>query len=824
MNRSESDWFLDPRADLDRGPPSGCGNQVSAEFNLIYRWHSAISTKDVAWIEEHFCGILGDTNPESVPMHELLAKLNQWEQGIDKDPMKRCFKGMSRDEQGKVSDDDLVEIISSGIEDQANSFGARMIPKIMRSIDVLGMKQARSWNLASLNEFRQHFGLKKYTKFDQINPDPHVSEQLKRLYEVPDHVELYPGLLCEATKPNEIPGSGIMLPYTSARAILSDAVALVRGDRFYTTDHHPKNLTNWGFAEASSDPKVDRGCVIYKLFYNAFPKHFEENSVFAHFPLTIPDENRKILQNLGEPSKAEAYSFSRPKRQPREVVIESYSALQQILNDKKTFGVTWGKAMQFLMGPEAKDFMLAGDRPANEQSRHFMRKAMYIEDWKKDVKEYYEAKTQELIDKRKYKLAGVNQVDLIRDIGNLVHVHFCAEMFLLPLKTEKFPRGVVTDQELYYILLSVFICVFFDVDPQHSFLAHKMAYGATKKLGEMLETNVETYKTFGVFSEAFDWIYQKFETREPSKLNRYGLDMIKRLVDGGMSSKKLVWGQIIGVAGGMVPNQGQLFSQLMDYFFTEAPEYWPAIADLAREDTEEADQKLMKYMLEGSRLSCGSAVARWVNEDVSIQDGKQVKHLKKGEKLFMNMYTASHDAEGFECPSEFRLDRPVESYIQFGVGPHQCLGLPMATTALTAVLKVVARLPQLRPAIGPQGHVKKVPSPITGYSSYLTEAWDGYLPFPCCKSLKVLSCPKVVLIPKTALKVNWDDEWDKNAPNPLMGAPSTINGPITVNDDALTNGTPKKSNSRRRKHLDSPADTESSPNTKDTRRSKRRKT
>ena len=49
--------------------------------------------------------------------------------------------------------------------------------------------------------------------------------------------------------------------------MLSDAVALVRGDRFYTVscsilklgaifhadvlqiDYHPKNLTNWGYAE-----------------------------------------------------------------------------------------------------------------------------------------------------------------------------------------------------------------------------------------------------------------------------------------------------------------------------------------------------------------------------------------------------------------------------------------------------------------------------------------------------------------------------------------------------------------------------------------------
>ena len=33
------------------------------------------------------------------------------------------------------------------------------------------------------------------------------------------------------------PGSGICCGYTMTRAILGDAVALVRGDRFYTTDY-----------------------------------------------------------------------------------------------------------------------------------------------------------------------------------------------------------------------------------------------------------------------------------------------------------------------------------------------------------------------------------------------------------------------------------------------------------------------------------------------------------------------------------------------------------------------------------------------------------
>lgn len=55
------------------------------------------------------------------------------------------------------------------------------------------------------------------------------------LYGHIDNLELYPGLVAEESKP-PIPGAGLCPGYTISRAILADAVALVRGDRFLTTD------------------------------------------------------------------------------------------------------------------------------------------------------------------------------------------------------------------------------------------------------------------------------------------------------------------------------------------------------------------------------------------------------------------------------------------------------------------------------------------------------------------------------------------------------------------------------------------------------------
>jgi len=97
---------------------------------------------------------------------------------------------------------------------------------------VLGIQQSRYWKTATLNEFRKYFGLLPHKTFEDVNPEKAVL--LRQMYDHPDNLELYPGLIVESPKKPMAPGSGLCPPQTIGKAILSDAVALVRGDRFYT--------------------------------------------------------------------------------------------------------------------------------------------------------------------------------------------------------------------------------------------------------------------------------------------------------------------------------------------------------------------------------------------------------------------------------------------------------------------------------------------------------------------------------------------------------------------------------------------------------------
>ncbi len=107
---------------------------------------------------------------------------------------------------------------------------------------MLGIHQARSWHVGTLNELRKFMHLKPHKTFQDINPNPEIQAAMKSLYKDPNYVELYPGVIFEDSKVPYYPGSGLCGGFTLTTAILSDAVSLVRGDRFYTVVCIPSTL------------------------------------------------------------------------------------------------------------------------------------------------------------------------------------------------------------------------------------------------------------------------------------------------------------------------------------------------------------------------------------------------------------------------------------------------------------------------------------------------------------------------------------------------------------------------------------------------------
>ncbi|KIW18357.1 hypothetical protein PV08_02645 [Exophiala spinifera] len=743
LNRTNSTWTLDPRKSFgdvfdESGAPSGIGNQVSVEFNLVYRWHSAISIKDEKWTNELYQSLFPGKDVATLTEQELVMGLYKWLRNVDPDPSKwQLDMGKyQRTERGTFRDQDLIDILSDATEDVACAFGARNVPVVMKLIETLGMKQARAWNVATLNEFRKFFKLEPHKTFSSISTDDEVARSLKALYGHPDYVELYPGLVAEDAKDPLEPGSGLCPGYTISRTILADAVALTRGDRFYTVDYTPANLTNWGWSTVKSDPAVAQGGCINKLLMRALPFYYRGNSIYAMYPFTVPDENRNIFAKLGQ---EQDYNFDRPSYVPPPISIRSWKAVTDILGDQSSFKVPWGPHTYYLTH---HDYMLSGDKPANATQRNEVQKDIYCPvNGLKQIQTFYEDLTTQLVVARSERLRGEwYQLDACSDVANPSHAIFVARMFHLPLKKhgDLNPAAVEVDQ-LYLALSVLFAYVFLDGDTASSFKLRVSAKTATDQLAKLIKLVCEAVKVGGFFR-----LGELFPTSTAGQLlEDYGIRFLKRLFEGGKTVDEVVW-TIIPTAAAAVATQAQHFTQMLDIYLQDEyyDKHWPEIQRCAWSDNPEDFEKLKGYALEANRLAPAAfGLLRRAAVDAVIDDNGNKVQIKAGDQIYTDFITAGLDEKAFPNPHTIDPTRDRSLYIHHGWGPHSCLGRPITEVAMAAQLKVFAKLKNLRRAPGPQGQLKKTiptpnptssdPQPNPGsVAAFMLEDWSSWYPFP----------------------------------------------------------------------------------------------
>ncbi|KAF9279410.1 hypothetical protein BGZ74_002862 [Mortierella antarctica] len=285
---TDTDFTLNPFMNPPAADPSS-GNVVSLEFGYIYRWHSALSKEDAKWLDKfkisrrlrRFQELRARSRDASgqepdwkAIFTDILGDLHYTREEFELGPV---FMGIHRNRESQAFNNvDLINILKESMESVASRMGAKKVPTELAEVEVQGIRGARKVGLCTLNEYRRFFNLKEYRSYEEMlsGPgavvDPDVVNALKRHYGLNgiDRVELYPGVVIEGTKTD-----GLSLPYTTSRAILSDAVNLLRNDRFYTDGLNRHDLTVWGYNYVNdpSNAAITHGSVFKKMVLNAFP-------------------------------------------------------------------------------------------------------------------------------------------------------------------------------------------------------------------------------------------------------------------------------------------------------------------------------------------------------------------------------------------------------------------------------------------------------------------------------------------------------------------------------------------------------------------------
>jgi len=134
----------------------------------------------------------------------------------------------------------------------------------------------------------------------------------------------------------------------------------------------------------------------------------------------------------------------------------------------------------------------------------------------------------------------------------------------------------------------------------------------------------------------------------------------------------------------------------------------------------------------------------------TVADGTEKVSVPSGRRILVDLISAGRDPVAFPDPFEVKLDRPIDSYIHYGWGPHQCAGMDISMVAMTAMFKTVFGLKGLRRAQGSapgggwygesQGELKTLQVPGMSITLYMTPDQSSIFPFP------------------TTMKIQWDVE------------------------------------------------------------------
>jgi hypothetical protein len=273
FHQFDTNFTLDPRSDFDQKKTTrGIGNQVTVEFNLLYRFHCAISLKDEAYTEEFIAKWLDVKDPKNTSLQEFLMKMKATKEDAagkpPPDPWKVTFgipykAGESKDkhsskhfERNEITnlfdDQQMIQALTAAMDDPISNFGPRNIPQCLKPVEIMGILQARKWEVGTLNDFREFFEMDRHETFESMTENVEIQNALRDLYEHPDKVELYPGIFCESDEYMGLDPGPSEASSALWSAIFSDAITLVRSDRFYTVDWNTNSLTSWGMKEGKS--------------------------------------------------------------------------------------------------------------------------------------------------------------------------------------------------------------------------------------------------------------------------------------------------------------------------------------------------------------------------------------------------------------------------------------------------------------------------------------------------------------------------------------------------------------------------------------------
>ena len=161
-----------------------------------------------------------------------------------------------------------------------------------------------------------------------------------------------------------------------------------------------------------------------------------------------------------------------------------------------------------------------------------------------------------------------------------------------------------------------------------------------------------------------------FRDEIPKRRQKPGSDLISKVVeaelDGEALSEDVIVGycQLLLIAGNETTTN--LLSNLL-YYVADHPSIWEELR-ASPDKIENAIEECLRF----------KPPVHWISR-VALNDAEfHGQKIKKGDTVYNVLGSANRDADHYDDPDSFRLDRPRSDHHTFGHGIHFCIGAPLA--------------------------------------------------------------------------------------------------------------------------------------------------
>ncbi|KAK8067329.1 hypothetical protein PG997_014076 [Apiospora hydei] len=778
FHQFDTNFTLDPRADFDQKKTSrGLGNQVTVEFNLLYRFHCAISRKDEKYTEEFMKTAMGFRDPSKASLPEFLGTMaaiqqkgardqkrgkgapKPWEVtfGIPDTPKSTTptsaavkngnggipmtgVNGAGETTHSKhfrrnaitnlFDDSQMLEELTSAMDDPISNFGPRNVPRCLKAVEIMGIQQARKWETGTLNDFRDFFGLPRHTTFESVTKNAEIQNALRDLYEHPDKIELYPGIFCESDERMGLDPGPVESSSALWSAIFSDAITLVRSDRFYTVDWNTNSLTSWGMKEVTPNNEVCKSSVFHRLLQRAFPGWFETDTIRFFHPFYTAKQNSIYAKAQGyandfvetaAPPEASDTDKRNGNNVPAAAPVKKPVKPWYLDSFDDISLPNLPAAVRAVLDPNQKAPSLSSDKLDQ-----------YIEESEEDLKRYLEGVMKMIVMRESISMTNSTfQIDATRDFAIPVVTHYVADFLGFGDKLRRHPAdkkgSTYSENEIYQHITNCQVFLTYNAD-ETKWMARRRAFKASMQTlidltqnGTIWEANHRMHE-LGVFVAKQVLEYEKDQRKAAAILLLICLDFAYNSVIAFTATLEGYMEDLYKFADSPPPTDGS------------KPE-WVKLQQFVFSTGGKDDKELEKMVQSMAQAKVRLPIVRKAIKTADYQfsrakAGKPIT-IEKGDIVVLNLTNAIAQAQSDEATTQSGAAEVEFLTSQLSIADKYGVFSPrrFAMLSLTSMIRFAAQMRNLRRGHDAQGRLKRVPLDPTseGYAHFMAPARAAWI-------------------------------------------------------------------------------------------------